>query len=350
MTTKPRLPFYSFNKLYSYNAVYNFCVGGRGLGKSYGMKKKVISDFIKHRKQFILLRRYREELTANKQTFFADIQVEFPTAQFRVNGNTAQMLVLSPQEFYKNGKPKKRVEQWEDMGFFVALSNAQARKGTSYAGVHTIIFDEFIIEKGLIHYLPDEHIALMNFYSTVDRYRDRVRVYLLANAVTMSNPYFDEYEIRPDQCGEWSTYHDGFIVVHFPDSKEFGDEVYKTRFGRFIKDSEYAKYAVGNSFHDAHSQLILKKGPKASYWLTLELPALIVSVWRDTDEGVYFVQSKRPKNENVYTMVQENMSEGKKFLAPNDRIAQFLRSKFNQGGVFFDEPRSRNAFIKVVRK
>ena len=32
--------FYSFDKVYSYNAVYNFIPGGRGIGKTYGAKKK----------------------------------------------------------------------------------------------------------------------------------------------------------------------------------------------------------------------------------------------------------------------------------------------------------------------
>ena len=38
--------FYDFNKLLSYNALLNFVIGERGVGKSFGAKKFVISDYL----------------------------------------------------------------------------------------------------------------------------------------------------------------------------------------------------------------------------------------------------------------------------------------------------------------
>ena len=46
-----------------------------------------------------------------------------------------------------------------------------AQEHTPYPKVTTIIFDEFIIETGTIHYLKDEVKALLDFYSTVDGIR-----------------------------------------------------------------------------------------------------------------------------------------------------------------------------------
>ncbi|MDV2687714.1 phage DNA encapsidation protein, partial [Alkalihalophilus lindianensis] len=60
-------------------------------------------------------------------------------------------------------------------------------------------YDEFILEKGNVQYLRDEVAAFNNFYSTVDRYQERVVAYLLANAVSMNNPFFIEWNIRPDE-------------------------------------------------------------------------------------------------------------------------------------------------------
>ena len=39
--------YYDYNKLYSYNALFNFIIGERGVGKTYGIMKKAVKDFIK---------------------------------------------------------------------------------------------------------------------------------------------------------------------------------------------------------------------------------------------------------------------------------------------------------------
>ena len=88
---KADLEFYNFSEVLSQNAVYNFIIGGRGLGKTYGAKKHVIKKFLRHGEQFIYLRRYKTEMGA-KSSFFADIMEEFPGEVFRVEGHLAQIL------------------------------------------------------------------------------------------------------------------------------------------------------------------------------------------------------------------------------------------------------------------
>lgn len=350
-----RLPFYDFHKVYTFNAIFNFICGARGLGKTYGWKKRAIRNAIKRGDEFIYLRRYKEELSAARATFFDDVAVEFPDHIFRIHAGNAQCAeVVEPVE-NDQGELVTPKPEWRTIGYFVALSNAQARKSVSYSKVKEICYDEFIIEKGMVHYLPDEHIALLNFYNTVDRYREQVRVFLLANAVTMTNPYFDEYDIRPDQLGEWSTHFknaDGlpFICVHFPDSKDFQDAVYRTRFGQFIADSDYAKYAVGNEFHDSHDQLVARKTPTAKHRYNLETARGLFSVWRDLEIGTYFILKRLPKDGRIFTTVQENMGEGKTYLEPSHQLLAMLRSAFNNGKVFFDEPATRNKFVNAIRK
>ena len=48
--------FYNFGPILSRNAVFNFCVGGRGIGKTYGATKLGIKNYLKDEQQFIYLR------------------------------------------------------------------------------------------------------------------------------------------------------------------------------------------------------------------------------------------------------------------------------------------------------
>ena len=61
------------------------------------------------------------------------------------------------------------------------------------------------------------------FYSTVDRYQDRVRCLMLSNAVSIMNPYFIRFHIEPKEG--ISRHADGFIVTDFVNSEQFQSEV-----------------------------------------------------------------------------------------------------------------------------
>lgn len=338
---KVKLAYYNYMKLMSFNAILNFLVGGRGLGKTYGAKKMVIKNAITKGEEFIYLRRYREELATAKETFFADILGEFPEYDFRTFGKYAQY------SHVKFRDDKRR--EWHTMGYFIALSTAQSQKSVSFPKVYKIIYDEFIIEKGLIQYLPNEAVAFINFYSTVDRDNDRVRVFFLANSVSIENPYFIHYKITPQDGEEWIRKFNGYLLVNLPDSKEFQEGKNKTRFGQFIleSDPDYADYATGNKFADNNDNLLVVKGQEARYQYSLETKTGKFSIWMDWDNKQWFIQEKLPQQELVFTICPEKMRDGVKLLFKNDRQIAILRSGFKSGRVMFDQPRTRNAFIEI---
>lgn len=336
-------PYYTYDQVCSYNAVYNFIVGQRGNGKTYGAKAMAIRKFLRKREMFIYLRRYMPELST-RHSFFADVQHEFPDYDFRVLGIYAQCAPVETRD------DKKR--KWETMGYFIALTRAQHYKGLSLPDVTTIIFDEFIIEKnGVLKYLPDESAIFNNFFYTVDRGQDKTRVYFLSNSASMMNPYFIAYDIQPDISGEFETREyngDRFIVVHFIDASRFAESVYRTRWGKFIHGSEYAAYAVENQFSDAHHELVEDKSSNAKYHYTLETSKGSFSVWYDMHENVWYVLKKRPRgNENIVTLVPENMGEGKRFVAKNDPLIGSLRTAWRYDRARFDTPGTRNIFTEV---
>lgn len=344
------LAYYSYSKIMSFNAYYNIIIGARGLGKTFGAKKLVISRAIKTGEQFVYLRRYKDELKVSKDAFFADIAEEFPEWDFRINGYVAEMAPADSRDV--------KGREWQTIGHFVALSTAQSKKGVSYHAVKWILFDEFIIEKGAVPYLPNESVAFMNFYSTVDRWKDKTRVFFLANAVSMMNPYFLAWDIKPDEEGEFVkrrrvTVRDktvDYIVCHFADSAEFSKGVYKTAFGQFIAESEYADYAVGSEFADNHDNLLRLKTASAKYLYSIETKHGIFTVWIDVIGGNYYIQERRPKQEKMLTLLTEKMAEGKTLVQYNDRLVQSIRTAFRNSHAFFDNQKTRNAFAEIFKR
>jgi hypothetical protein len=349
MSNATGLNYYSYNKILSFNAFYNMIIGPRGDGKTFGAKKHAITKAIKKGEMFIYLRRYKEEMQVSSREFFNDIESFFPDWDFKVGGTAAYMAPASTR------KEKKR--EWTQIGYFIALSRAQQYKSVSYEKVTTIIFDEFIIEKGAVQYLPNETTVVNNFYNTVDRYKEKTRLFMISNAVRATNPHFIEYKIDPDKADEkgFLKYFipdrdNPFMVVHFIDDEQFINDVKNTAFGQFISGTDYESYAVGNQFSDNHQGLISEKTPNSRYRLTLETKNGTFSIWIDPDDGMYYAQSKRPGNEKIYTLIHDKMAEDKTLAEFSDKLLGGLRTAYRHARMRFDKPSTRNAFVEIFKR
>lgn len=341
-------PWYSFDKAMSYNSPWLMVCGGRGIGKTFGAKTKVVMKALRDGEEFIYVRRYKPDISLGKDEFFSDIAYQWPDYDFRVDGNKAQASHMAKRD------DKKR--EWQTLGYFIALSVSQSFKSVPFPRVRTMIYDEFILEKNGSQYIPNEAAVFLNFYNTVDRYQDRTRVLFLSNAVSINNPYFIRFKIKPaDETGELSHYgklDDGrhFLTTHFPESAEYQASVMKTAFGQFIAGTDYADYAVGNEFSDNNDQLIGFKDAEARYVFSLQTKTGTFSVWTNSFTDKWYALARQPKNTKMYTTEPDKMDENKTLLINSDRILQMLRTAFRKGMLKFDEPSTRNAMLDVFKR
>ena len=155
-------------------------VGARGVGKTYGIFKKLTRE----KKPFIYLRRLKSQL---------DQCGKLEGNPFKkINTDTGSNVlpfssggILSFREGEKTG-PLVAVG--------VALSVVANIRGVDFSDIDYIVFDEFIASVGE-HPIKNEFQAFLNFYETVNRNRELegkepVKCIMLGNANTLLNPYF----------------------------------------------------------------------------------------------------------------------------------------------------------------
>lgn len=140
----------------------------------------------------------------------------------------------------------------------------------SFPDVDKIIFDEFIIDKGTYRYLTKEVNAFLNFYDTISRDRD-IKVYFIANAITMTNPYFLYWDIDlPNQNKSFKLFKNNLILLEYINSSEFTNERIKTRFGQLINNTEYGDFSLNNKFLLDSTDFIEHKNKHCSFYFAFK--------------------------------------------------------------------------------
>ena len=264
--------YYSRNDLLSYNALFNFVVGERGTGKTYQFKDWAISDFIKNKNQFVYVRRYKTEFK-DIGNFFDDIMKKYPEHEFKINHG----------KFYIDD---------EVAGFYIALSTAITKKSVAYPNVNKIGFDEFILEKSTIHYLPNEVNAFLGLYETIARDRNNVRCLFMANSVTLINPYFLFFDLQVEKTKRFWTFKNNDLVVELTDLKDFKEHKKETRFAKLIDGTSFSKYAIDGEFVNDNYEFIENKSPNSYYMFTLVYKGETLGIWCDGKAGLVYVTTK----------------------------------------------------------
>lgn len=330
MTIEKNL-YYDPNPLLSYNRILNFVTGGRGIGKSYGFKSHVSKRFIKHKKQFIYVRRYKTELKKINK-FFDDIREEFPDVEMKVKG----------REFFING---------EVCGYAVPLSAWQAEKSNAYPEVETIVFDEFIREKDNVGYLRDEVEALLNFMDTVFRSRENVRCVCLSNSSTIVNPYYVYFKLFPRPNSRF-TKNDSIVVEIVP-SGQFANERRKTKFGKLITGTNYADMSLDNEFVNDSDVFVERRSKTSKFKFTIIFKGLKMGVWVDTRSELFFVSTDYdPTSKNIYALSSGDHNEDTNLLQnwrKNYHLTSLVKG-FANGIVRFENQIVRNTFYEMISR
>lgn len=328
--------YYDITNILSYNKFLNFLIGHRGVGKTFGFKKWCIDDFLKHKNKFVWVRRYEAETKKAKNSFFRDIQFKYPNIKFTVKGNNES------GSFYADGK---------EIGYYLTLSMQQKYKSNPFPDVDKIIFDEFIIMKGAIHYIPNEVVNLLELIDTIFRDRDNVRgVFCLANNISFNNPYFLYFNIKPfDKEFYLTTKHGNQILVQNYKNQVYIDNKLKTRFGQLIKGTSYGEYAVENETLMAQPEFMAQKTPNAKFIYTIKYKAKFIGFWLDFNEGKLYASNKYDKTSTPYCVTREDMTPNTYLIrnASNYYLKDLIWF-FENGLLFYEDEQVQSVCSEIL--
>lgn len=326
--------FYNPNLTRSHNKLFNFVIGNRRSGKTYGCIKDLITRFIKTGETGIYLRRYKTELKKfNDLVKPLIMNNEFPDHEITTKGKT----------IYVNDKP---------CIYGLPLSTGKVEKGSNPVNVSTIVFDEFLIETGVYHYLQDEVSTFLDLYISVSSYRP-VTVFFLANAITVTNPYFLYFDLRlPHNSNFWKKKNSDIMVEMVNDSS-FIDYVKKTRVGNFLVNEapDYANYAIMNEFYLDDESFIEKRPATAYHVFNFVYKNKYIGVWLDGGT-MYLSEKYNPESVLNFAVTNKDHSTNTLLLKNRGKGSSFrlFLDLYESGNCYFENVNLKNIGYDIIKR
>ena len=324
--------YYDYTKILTDNAFLNFLIGERGVGKTYGASKFVTKQFINKGKEFVYIKRFKSDLQKSVPEFFQELikNNEFPDHE----------LSAKSSKFYIDN---------QKCGYALSLTTAQSLKSTNFPNVKNIIFDEFIVEEGGQYYLKNEVEIVLGLIETIARMRD-VRIFMLGNAVTVTNPYFIYFDIQLPYSTDIKTYKNGLILVQYMYNEKYREAKANTKLGKLVEGTEYSKYAIENNFRLDNKNFIEKKTGTAKCSFAIKYKDHLFGVWFDYSVGKIFV-SPDVNTKQIYACTLNDHTPNTMLLsAIRDYTAwkTFIKN-YKLGNVYYENVKVKNMVQEVIK-
>ena len=327
--------YYDYHDILSFGSLLNFIITNRGGGKTYGFKDWAIRDFLKNKKQFIYLRRYKTEFESDQgntiKNFFDDIIEKYPEHTFAIKKG----------KFYIDD---------EIAGYYIALSTSLALKSVSFPDVNKICYDEFLIPKhSHLRYLKNEPKMFLDLCETVFRSRDNWRAIFLGNSISTVSPYFTYFNIKVDTNKRFT--RRGDITIELYTNDEFIEHKKETRFGRLINGTEYGDYSMLNKFDEDKSTFIEEKTKNSKYMLTFVYNNFKIGVWADYTNGrIYFTNKVNDTFPLKFSLLEFDHTPNTFLLhrANQNVYVKMIKEAYQKGYVRFQNQEIKHTGIDIL--
>lgn len=342
---KKKKQYYSISKIEKMECRYNLLLGGRNIGKSYAVKRKLVTEAWKNSlNKFIYLRRYDSDINESLVTsYFGDVDIVSIT-----DGQANVIEVFRKQifaSFYDENTGKKtKIKQ---IGYACALNLQTRYKSTTWLDVQNIVYEEFVTDEG---YLFGEVNKLKNFVSTVARDR-AIQVWLIGNTISRVCPYYNEWKltrIPKQEAGTIDVYNfEGVTIGVELIDKEGGGQMFFGENDRMIKGVSWEVKSIprlpkGEDYKQIFFMVIMSTGFK--FTARLLYSKYTGYIWLITPKTT----SIKPKTRVISDTPNANYYFTVGFK-PLNELEQTIFKLFDESHVFFSDELCASDFKNIYK-
>ena len=342
--------YVDWNKIRSYDADVTFVVSDdRGKGKTYGLRKCLMDDYLKRGDRFGVLVRAKANLQDVANGYFDKLQLN-GLYQDKVFRYTSREIQIADKPKNEGDKPK----DWRVCGYLHALTAYQSAKERTFVNVKNVVLDEAIIEfDDRYHtYLTNEYYAFKSIFSSMTRENAqqsrKPHAYLLANACDLINPYFAHWGIDDEPKRGFSWHRDAttdernMILYYVPRDDDSAAAETETVSGRMGGSN------VGNFAGNTRAFIARRKPKNAKIECMIAYKNTIYSVWADWNEGKYYIWDKVVPGAVTYSLTASDHAPNRLGIKLAKKPMQSLLELYSLGLVYFKNQTVKEGFLKAL--
>lgn len=245
-------------------AAFVLAIGGRGIGKSYGVLKRLYEEKI----PFIYMRRTLSQLEA--------VTVPALSPFNQINADCGYKVVITKNSKYTVGfydgvetKEGRLTADGECFGLGIALSTFASVRGLSAEKYDVLLFDEIIPERHEKK-LKEEDLAFANALESLNRNRELagrspLKVIMLSNSNTLNSRIIAAIgctDIVDTMARRHQTYkevNNGDIAIIRYEDSPISQKKADTALYRVIKNKDFQSMALDNEFAEADYEHVAQR-------------------------------------------------------------------------------------------
>lgn len=385
--------FFSPMKILSYGRPANIITGHRSGGKSTGVGRFVLFDFILNKRKFLYIRRRRDELDKTKKKFFdncIDIinkaDLGFKIVYFDCEAGRYKMTInyddqdYTPVKYNKDGDKEDMTPEEEeearkkdiksravDCGGAIALAMSQkVKSGYDFSDTDTIIFDEFIAEHQT-DYLgsaetPDvEYENLISLFVSCDRgigkyFRNETRIILIGNKANVYNPILLKWNVNkyltmsPEAKFIAPKGEPGWVYEQVDPSQAFVNAA-KNSNAILLMDEQERDYNLGNKTRAGNegAEWIQNPPPKANYYKGIILAGNEYGIYQ-YNNIMFIGKYQKGKRASAYDIVSLSRNDANLIVTnwKQDPIMLSIYIKFCRKQLYFNNQDTARVFLQYL--
>lgn len=317
------------------------CTTNRSGGKTTYFGRLLVRRFKEKAEKFCLIYRYNYELDDVADKFFKDIGRLFFPEDIMTSKKRAKGIY---HELFLNDVP---------CGYAISLNNADAIKKNShqFSDVVRMLFDEFQSETN--HYCPDEVRKFISVHQSIARGNHKqvryLPVYMLANPVTILNPYYVEMGIT-DRLRDNTKFlrGDGFVLEQgWVESASVAQKT--SGFNRAFSSNQYVAYASEAVYLNDNKAFIEKPKGKNAYICTLKYDGRDYAIREFAELGIMYCDDHADETfQFKISVTTDDHNINYVMLKRNDFFLGTMRYLFERGCFRFKDMRCKDAVLHAL--
>lgn len=308
-------------KILSYKRKFNFILSDRTAGKTYGVTKHLVKNFLETKQKFIVLKRNEVDIDNVRGWGNKVIREQFPDHELNLNKRT----------IFIDG---------EKAGIFLPLSTSINIKDNDISDYYFIFYDDFVILPGSTkRYLKHEGFLFTELYSTVDRLRDETIFIGCGNSITNFNPLFEYYGIKAGR--DAYTFGKSWLIYK-AEANDLRREAFEnTALGDLTKGSHYSDYYLGKeTYYSQHG--VEDKNGKMSGLFNLIIDGDCFIFW--SEKGGFRATKGFKETLSTFAMKTEDLILNSTVL--DKETHDLIKEACRMNCITYDSDTSKMKFVK----